>query len=533
MRPSPPTTLPPEVQRGLTDVLDENQQGQPDYQDRGVEYGAPNLHPIQAAQLLAGRVQPTNLNDAEPLRQQYDRMTVGGRDLSENLPGEPVFRGEATNPGRPMTDQESEDLWLAGGEGGATVLARGGRPARLAQNVGEPTAQRAEIPVPAEPAGLVIPDIPPELLGPTGRVFIHPNGRDYSTELGAVVQVPGQAGKFAATPLLVPGQTGIADLLAGKRATPDQLGRATAYLGQRLQGGESVPIFNSPQEAVQAEQARHREREQQLAPYVRPHLKQDWRLDYQDRFGVDPDRLGLGQAEGKRELRENWYVDPKAGRPFLGKTNPEPGKTWRLVFSDRDLAPAWDERGQQGFPLLIQRTDLKRPDWPKLLEAARVAQYEHPDARLDTLRLLGPDAATAVPRWTVVPHPSGQGFTVAPGDFGGQVQGEWGPAQFQAASDRVNRLAAGGAVFPSYQTKDEAWDAVRAHIQATEDMMRAEERHPLPRQAVDMQAQPGEWPTDEAIAARKAQVDEQVGQMKTKNPKLYERLPLLHPTAGQ
>ncbi|MDP3769009.1 MAG: hypothetical protein Q8S13_13415, partial [Dehalococcoidia bacterium] len=310
--------------------------------------------------------------------------------------------------------------------------------------------------------------------------------------------------------------------------TPEQLGRATAYLGQRIQAGEEVPIFASPQEAIQAEQARHGQREQQLAPYVRPHLKQDWKLDYQDRFGVDPDKLGVGRADGTRELTENWYVDPKVGRPFLGTKNPDPGTTWRLVFSDRDLAPAWDERGQQGFPLLVQRTDLKRPDWPKLLEAARTAQYEHPDARLDVLRLLGPDAAPAVPRWTVVPHPSGQGFTVAPGDFGSQVSGEWGLAQYQAAGARVNRLAAGGAVFPSYHSKDEAWDAVRAHIQSSEDMMRAEERRQLPRQAVDMQAKPGEWPSDDEIAARKVQVDEQMQKMKTKNPKLYERLPLLH-----
>lgn len=500
--------LPPEIRRGLEDLTADQVDAERDSMGGRAEYGAPNLHPIETADLTAGRGEPARMNDVSSVRDQFLQMTRGREG---HAAFEPVFRGEVDEPGRPMTMSDVEQFWA--GQGENTMMASA---------------------APQEPEGTVIPGIPEEMLGPTGRVFIHPNGRDYSTELGAVVGVPGQPGRFAATPLLVPGQTGIADLLAGRRATPDQLSRAVQYLQGRLERGETVSTFDSPEAAVQAEKARHDIRERQLEPLVRPHLTQDWRLDYQDRFGTDPERLNVTEAEGKRELGQNWYVDPKVGVPFLGRENPKPRRNWRLVFSDQDLQKAWDERGEKGFPLRVNRTDLASSEWPRILEAARTAQYEHPDTKIDLLRHLGPDAAPARPRWTVVPHPSGSGFTVAPGDFGGNVGAEWGVAQWQEASSRVKRLASSGASFPFYRTKDEAWNAVRDHLQSLEDVDRTENRlAPSMSAAGVSDFNIGVWPTDEQVAAERTKVRAMMRKMRVDNPRLYERLPLLHEEADR
>lgn len=42
------------------------------------------------------------------------------------------------------------------------------------------------------------------------------------------------------------------------------------------------------------------------------------------------------------------------------------------------------------------------------------------------------------------------------------------------------------------------------------------------------EANKGQWPSDEEVAARQELVRQQMRKMKTKNPALYKRLPLLH-----
>lgn len=54
---------------------------------------------------------------------------------------------------------------------------------------------------------------------------------------------------------------------------------------------------------------------------------------------------------------------------------------------------------------------------------------------------------------------------------------------------------------------------------------------PAPRPADLPEIHPfnqGRWPSEEEQAARKKEIREQMRKMKRKNPKLYERLPLLH-----
>lgn len=72
--------------------------------------------------------------------------------------------------------------------------------------------------------------MPPQLLGPTGMIFVHPNG--YSTHLNTIVSdVPGREGKQSIIPLLVPNQVNIDTLLAGRDPSPTQIRIAEKYVG--------------------------------------------------------------------------------------------------------------------------------------------------------------------------------------------------------------------------------------------------------------------------------------------------------------
>lgn len=109
------------------------------------------------------------------------------------------------------------------------------------------------------------PNIPKELLGPTGLVFVHPKG--FSTELVTTVEADGKHHVF---PLLVPGQEGIGDLLGGQKPTKKQIKIAFDWAKQN---GDTITA-DSEEEAQKALSARHGLIEQALFPYVQPYLQQ-------------------------------------------------------------------------------------------------------------------------------------------------------------------------------------------------------------------------------------------------------------------
>jgi hypothetical protein len=109
--------------------------------------------------------------------------------------------------------------------------------------------------------------IPPDLLGPTGNVFFHPDGSAFSTELGVVVDHPSGKG-FTYTPLLVPGQVGVPALLSGEKPTPQQIDIARKHLQTR----RDAPSFATPDEATKAEKQRHDVLQAKLLSYLGPFL---------------------------------------------------------------------------------------------------------------------------------------------------------------------------------------------------------------------------------------------------------------------
>lgn len=118
-----------------------------------------------------------------------------------------------------------------------------------------------------EPEGEDVPGIPVEWLGPTGKVFVHPDGKTVSTEMVTTVNLDD---KFFNIPLLVPGQRGINDLMSGKKPTKEQMDRAIkwSFEAGRLQDG-----FVSVESAVNAEKARHKVLDEKLMPLINDYLK--------------------------------------------------------------------------------------------------------------------------------------------------------------------------------------------------------------------------------------------------------------------
>ena len=135
--------------------------------------------------------------------------------------------------------------------------------ARFAQSLSLPSQpiQKAE-----EPAGITIPGLPKDLMGPTGRVFVHPGGDQVSTELTSTFEI---GGKYYNVPLLVPEQVGIADLLAGKPPTQEQRDRAIRYMQQQ----PGFAGYSSEDEALAVIRARHQRIEQELAPLISQYLR--------------------------------------------------------------------------------------------------------------------------------------------------------------------------------------------------------------------------------------------------------------------
>jgi hypothetical protein len=127
----------------------------------------------------------------------------------------------------------------------------------------------------ADNQGVEIPGFPPELLGPTGRVFLHKKGRGYSTHLNFVTSdVPGLEGKHAIVPLLVPGQKNVNELLEGGKsgAKPEHFKRAIKWASEYVKAGGQLPAYDSPEDALSAEKQWHDQAEQAGLPYVQPYM---------------------------------------------------------------------------------------------------------------------------------------------------------------------------------------------------------------------------------------------------------------------
>ena len=83
-------------------------------------------------------------------------------------------------------------------------------------------------------------------------------GGGYSTELSAGMSgTPLNEGRMTNFPLLVQGQTGVNNLLAGQRPTHEQYMHAVQRAGQRQAAGATLPSYGSPEEADQAAYLRH------------------------------------------------------------------------------------------------------------------------------------------------------------------------------------------------------------------------------------------------------------------------------------
>lgn len=78
-----------------------------------------------------------------------------------------------------------------------------------------------------ENAGVNIPGMPTELLGPTGRVFLHEDGKTYSTHLNTIVDVG--EGRSGIVPLLVPNQEKVGALIRGEKPTAAQKARVMEW----------------------------------------------------------------------------------------------------------------------------------------------------------------------------------------------------------------------------------------------------------------------------------------------------------------
>lgn len=103
----------------------------------------------------------------------------------------------------------------------------------------------------------------PGLYDPTGMTFEHPSG-GISTELNGIWGGDGEP--YRMMPTLVPGQTGIENILAGVKLTPEQIMRIIAYAKSR---SSEVPKFNTLEDAEQYEQKRHQGLEAGYGPNPR------------------------------------------------------------------------------------------------------------------------------------------------------------------------------------------------------------------------------------------------------------------------
>lgn len=90
----------------------------------------------------------------------------------------------------------------------------------------------------------------PNSMGPTGRVFLRPDGAR-STHLNTVTDIP--SGGFSYYPLLVPGQSDISALLSGARPSRDQI--SVALTDAMKRGGRQS--FQSVDDALAAEREWH------------------------------------------------------------------------------------------------------------------------------------------------------------------------------------------------------------------------------------------------------------------------------------
>jgi hypothetical protein len=128
--------------------------------------------------------------------------------------------------------------------------------------------------------GTDIPEIPKRLLGPTGKVFIHPDKKNYSTELNIVTELPSAPGKSAIIPLLVPGQKDVKKLLAGEKATDEQYKIAVEYAESRVKKGEVLPLFDKVEHALEGEKSRHDFIASRLEPLMAKYLTGRKQVEY-------------------------------------------------------------------------------------------------------------------------------------------------------------------------------------------------------------------------------------------------------------
>ncbi len=89
---------------------------------------------------------------------------------------------------------------------------------------------------------------PASLRGPTGRIFRTADG-NFATEMIVTLNVDD---RFVNTPLLVPDQVGVRQLLAGGKPSGEQLRRSAAFAEQN-----HLPTFGTLDEALSAERTRH------------------------------------------------------------------------------------------------------------------------------------------------------------------------------------------------------------------------------------------------------------------------------------
>ena len=110
--------------------------------------------------------------------------------------------------------------------------------------------------------------MPPDTLGPTGKVFMRPGGGSYSTHLGVRDDTKGY-------PLLVPQQVEVDALLAGRKPSPEQYERAKLFAESNpdAPGVYDLPKGLSRPQLDAWEGERHDDMERRGFPFVKPFLR--------------------------------------------------------------------------------------------------------------------------------------------------------------------------------------------------------------------------------------------------------------------
>ena len=110
--------------------------------------------------------------------------------------------------------------------------------------------------------------MPPETLGPTGKVFLHHGGKNVSTHLNA-------RDDEKIYPLLVPNQIEVDALLYGRPATPEQYERAQRWAERDPASTVPLPagMHGASREADAFEMQRHDAMEKKGFPFVKPFLR--------------------------------------------------------------------------------------------------------------------------------------------------------------------------------------------------------------------------------------------------------------------